>query len=121
MAHYRRRTPPPLAAARVAFILATWALAGCGGGRNPSAPGANSGRQTVRTARLSVSGLITAGDADSIHTALARVSGVRDVQVSVEEALVTVIYDPAKTTPQALVDAVSRAPGLSQYTATLKE
>ncbi|GIW40306.1 MAG: hypothetical protein KatS3mg076_0883 [Candidatus Binatia bacterium] len=70
--------------------------------------GAEPPRGKVETVRLHVEGMTCGGCAAAVRVALGRVDGVRKVEVSFEEKAATVVYDPAKTTPEALVEAVEK-------------
>ena len=56
-----------------------------------------------------------------MRSALVRVEGVKSAEVSLAKKEATVIYDPAKATPQELAKAVSEAQGMGAYSATVKK
>lgn len=57
---------------------------------------------------LHVEGMTCASCKVAVRTALTRIAGVKTAQVDVEKKSATVEYDPAKVTPQQLIDAVNR-------------
>jgi Cu+-exporting ATPase len=62
----------------------------------------------VSSVTLNVEGMTCASCSVAVRTALKRLDGVRDARVSVEEKRAVVDYEPAKVTPQQMVDAVNR-------------
>jgi copper chaperone CopZ len=106
------------AATGVAFLL-LGAAVGCRPRPEPPATVAAAvpnGHQAV----LSITGMASAADADTVQQALSAVPGVAGVALSLEENTATVTYDAARTNPPALLQAVATARGLSSYTATVK-
>jgi copper chaperone CopZ len=83
------------------------ALCPCCGtnGRAQAAPAEAS--PAVSTVTLTVEGMTCASCSVAVRTALKRLDGVRDARVSVEEKRAVVDYEPAKVTPQKMIDAVS--------------
>lgn len=62
----------------------------------------------VSSVTLTVEGMTCASCSVAVRTALKRLDGVQDARVSVEEKRAVVDYEPAKVTPQQMVDAVNR-------------
>lgn len=62
----------------------------------------------VSSVALSVEGMTCASCSVAVRTALKRLDGVRDARVSVEEKRAVVDYEPARVTPQQMIDAVNR-------------
>lgn len=56
---------------------------------------------------IPIIGMSCGGCVNSVRNALSKIPGVEDAQVQVGTATVT--YDPARTTPEALRSAVTRA------------
>jgi copper chaperone CopZ len=83
------------------------ALCPCCGtnGRAQAAPAETS--PAVSTVTLTVEGMTCASCSVAGRTALKRLDGVRDARVSVEEKRAVVDYEPAKVTPQKMIDAVN--------------
>jgi copper chaperone len=69
---------------------------------------------------LAVSGMTWGGWADQVRTALVKVDGVQSADVSMDTKEATVAYDPAKTTPEQLAQVVDEAPGMADFSATVK-
>jgi mercuric transport protein len=63
---------------------------------------------SAQTVTLTVEGMTCASCSVAVRTALKRLDGVRDAKVSVSEKRARVEYEPAKVTPQQLVDAVNK-------------
>jgi Cu+-exporting ATPase len=55
-----------------------------------------------------VEGMTCASCTLSVRTALEKLDGVKEAKVSRPERQAVVVYDPAKVSPQQLVDAVNR-------------
>jgi Cu+-exporting ATPase len=62
----------------------------------------------VSSVTLTVEGMTCASCSVAVRTALKRLDGVRDARVSVEEKRAVVDYEPARVTPQQMIDAVNR-------------
>lgn len=58
------------------------------------------------TASIQIEGMDCAACTVAIRVALKKLSGVKEAKVIFDEKRATVDYDPAKITPQQLVDAV---------------
>ena len=56
---------------------------------------------------IPISGMSCGGCVSNVRNALSRIPGVEDARVQV--GLATVTYDPARTNPEALRDAVTHA------------
>lgn len=69
------------------------------------------------TCVLEIKGMTCASCGVAVKTALKKVEGFRSAKVSQKEGTAVVTYDPAKTSPQALADAVSKI----GYAATPKD
>ncbi len=61
------------------------------------------------TAKIVVNGMTCNGCVNSVTNALARVAGVRKADVSLAGKSATVEFDPAATTPRAIVAAIEGA------------
>ncbi len=61
----------------------------------------------LRTTVLSVT-MPCASCSLSVRVALKRLAGVADAKVSAAKKIATVEYDPAKVTPQQMIDAVNK-------------
>ena len=59
--------------------------------------------------KLSVRGMTCDGCAKGVKAALEKAPGVKSAEVSLEKNEASVVYDKAKTTPEALVKAVEKA------------
>lgn len=57
---------------------------------------------------LHVEGMTCASCKVAVRNALSKIEGVKDARVDVAKKSATVEYDPAKVTPQQLLDAVNR-------------
>lgn len=57
---------------------------------------------------LAIEGMTCASCSTAIRTALKRLDGVRDARVKADEKRAVVDYEPAKVTPQQMVDAVNK-------------
>ena len=64
-------------------------------------------QENIRTAKLKVDGMWCSSCAYFVKQALMRTPGVRDARVSMLTKTAVVIYDPTKTTPDALVAATT--------------
>ncbi len=63
-------------------------------------------QQTVRTLELGVQGMTCASCVGRVERGLTKIDGVQSVTVNLATERATVQYDPARTTPQALLDKV---------------
>ncbi len=52
---------------------------------------------------------------------MVKVDGVKSADVALDTKEATVVYDPAKTTPQQLAKAVEQTQGMGSYSATVKK
>jgi len=75
---------------------------------NADAEGAPGKAATVASVMLKVEGMTCASCALAIRTALKRLDGVRDARVSVEDKRAVVDYEPAKVTPQKMIEAINK-------------
>lgn len=65
------------------------------------------------TCTLRIDGMTCAGCAVAVKMAAGRVDGVTSVDVSLEERRASVAYDPAKTTPRAIAEAITKGTGFT--------
>lgn len=98
----RPRMRPRAAAAFAALAVLGTVAAGCGRGTVAPPPDAPE-------AVLAVDGMTCASCAVTVRTAATRVDGVYDARVDVDRGRARVHYDPTRTTPQAIAEAISRA------------
>lgn len=70
------------------------------------------------TVRLRIEGMTCGGCAISARALLRRMEGVETADVSYEEAIATVTYDPSAVTPQEMIDALRET---FHYTTTVVE
>ena len=66
---------------------------------------------TIETCVVNVEGMTCAGCAVAVKMAAGKVDGVINVDVSLEEKRAHVTYDPAKTTPSAIAEAITAGAG----------
>lgn len=59
--------------------------------------------------KLAIEGMTCGGGADSIKTALKKIEGVRNVEISFEQKGGTIEFDRAKVNEQTIVEAVNNA------------
>jgi Cu+-exporting ATPase len=62
----------------------------------------------VSTVTLTVEGMTCASCSVAVRTALKKLDGVRDARVSVEKKRAVVDYEPAKVTPERMIEAVNK-------------
>lgn len=74
-----------------------------------SAPAAAAEAAAEATVTLKVDGMHCASCSVTVKTALKKLEGVRDAQVSAKEKRAHVSYDPARVTPERMVQAVKDA------------
>lgn len=91
-----------LRAATIGAAVSVIAGFAAGGG------GARAEGARVATVSLHVEGMTCASCKIAVRAALSRLDGVKEAEVDVPKKSATVEYDPAKVTPQQLVDAVNR-------------
>ena len=60
----------------------------------------------ARTATLGVEGMTCAACSTSVRVVLKKLDGVVDAKVSLEEKKAVVTYDPAKVSPDKMVEAI---------------
>lgn len=70
------------------------------------------------TVRLRIEGMTCGGCALSARALLRRMEGVETADVSYDEGIAVVTYDPAAVTPQKMIDALRET---FQYTTTVVE
>ena len=70
------------------------------------------------TVRLRIEGMTCGGCAISARALLRRMEGVETADVSYDEGIAVVTYDPAEVTPQEMIDALRET---FQYTTTVVE
>ncbi len=63
----------------------------------------------MNTLVLSISGMHCDGCAETIKSLLDLEAGVATASISYEEAIARILYDPAATDPDRLVNAIARA------------
>lgn len=62
----------------------------------------------AQTIALTVEGMTCASCSVAVRTALKQLDGVKDAKVSAPDKRAVVDYEPAKVTPQQMVDAVNK-------------
>ena len=75
----------------------------------PSTKSAN--QAATQTCTLKVSGMTCASCDVAVRLAAKSVPGVKTVNVDYPKARADVTYDPSKTSPQAIADAITKASG----------
>jgi len=60
----------------------------------------------MNTIQLSITGMTCGGCVNSVQNVLAALSGVQNVTVTLDPGQASVVYDPARIEPAALVQAV---------------
>jgi Cu+-exporting ATPase len=85
---------------------AALALSACSSNASAEAPAEKTA--SARTIALTVEGMTCASCSVAVRTALKKLDGVKDAKVSVSEKRAVVEYEPAKVTPQQLIDAVNK-------------
>ena len=83
---------------RIAALLAIVTLLGAVTG----APAAE-----TKTATLDVQGMTCGSCTAAVRIVLKKLDGVKDAKVSFDERKAVVAYDPAKVTPQKMVDTIN--------------
>jgi mercuric ion binding protein len=68
-------------------------------------------RATTKTCTLKMTGMTCAGCTTAVKLAAKKIDGVKDATVSYEKSTAEIIYDPAKTTPDAIAKAVTTQSG----------
>ncbi|MBI1872404.1 MAG: heavy-metal-associated domain-containing protein [Acidobacteria bacterium] len=71
------------------------------------------GKQNQRTqiCTLKVSGMTCGGCAAAVKMAANKVDGVKDAKASLEKGTAEVTYDPSKTNPEAIANAITKNTG----------
>lgn len=67
--------------------------------------------QKTAVCTLKVTGMTCGGCAAAVKSAAKKVGGVKDAKVSYEKGLAEVTYDPAKTSPNAIAQAITKRSG----------
>jgi len=67
--------------------------------------------KTTETCTLKITGMTCGGCAVAVKMAAKKVDGVAEVKVSYENGLAEVTYDPAKTTPEKIAEAITKNSG----------
>jgi copper chaperone len=76
--------------------------------------------QKVAVCILKVTGMTCGGCAAAVKSAAKKVDGVKEAVVSYDKGVAEVTYDPAKTTPQAIAQAVTERSGFKAEVQTPK-
>jgi copper chaperone CopZ len=92
---------PLVAGAALALCLCCSSKAGPEGAAAVSVP-------AVSTVTIAVEGMTCASCSVAVRTALKHLDSVRDARVSVEEKRAVVDYEPAKVTPEKMVEAINK-------------
>jgi len=101
--------------ATLALVTGALYLATLGCGCDTSAPSAEVLAAASQTATFKVEGMTCAACSVTIRTAVGKLDGIGTVAVDVPAGTATVAFDPDKTTPSAIADAITG----SGYTATV--
>lgn len=64
---------------------------------------------------LKVEGMTCGGCEAAVKAAAKKVEGVKDAKVSYEKGTAEVVYDPAKTTPEAIARAITERSGFKAH------
>lgn len=99
----------------IALVLLGWAASGSRQQQGDRAPvsqvQASQTQQASQVALLKVEGMFCAGCEAAVKMAANKVDGVRDTKVSSEKGTAEIVYDPSKTTPDAIAVAISKNTG----------
>lgn len=87
------------------------------GGSNPAT--ADEVQKTAMCT-LKVAGMTCGGCAAAVKSAAKKVDGVKEAAVSYEKGLAEVTYDPAKTSPRAIAQAITKRSGFNAEVQTPK-
>lgn len=96
----------------IGVMLVTLAVTGVAvtlNGRSNAATAQDAQKMAVCT--LKVTGMTCGGCAAAVKSAAKKVDGVTEANVSYEKGLAEVTYDPAKTNPKAIAQAVTERSG----------
>lgn len=66
----------------------------------------------AQTCTLRVSGMVCEGCAVAVKIAAGKIDGVQVAKVSYDQELAEITYDPAKVTPEAIAQAITKNSGL---------
>lgn len=76
----------------------------------PAAPAARAGAAAATaTAVIPVKGMSCGGCVAHVNEEVGKVPGVKSVDTSLDDARTTVVYDPAKVSPEQLAKAIAKA------------
>lgn len=78
----------------------------------------NSAQADIKAVKLDIEGMTCGSCAASVKSALGKLDGVRDVQISFEQKGGTVAFDAAKVNERSIVDAVNKSGFKAQRSAT---
>lgn len=108
-------------AAAIAVLLAVSVSAADNAPATPSQPGGTAAKAAAGTATavIPVKGMSCGGCVAHVTEALQKLPGVKRVDTSLDDARTTVVYDPAKVKPAALVKAIA-ATGYEPGTPSVK-
>lgn len=98
--------PALLGGALLFAPVASFACEGDHAAKAEQAPAAKAGEKTLAVA---VDGMHCAGCADHVKEAVGKLAGVSSVTPDTKSGTVTVVYDPAKTSPDAIRAALKKA------------
>ena len=88
-----------LGAALIALVAIAFAL-------THARPCCGAEASAARTTTLDIQGMTCGACATSVKVVLKQLDGVSDAKVSLEEKKAVVNYDPAKVTPEKMVEAI---------------
>ncbi len=108
-----RRIPPT-----ILVVLVVSVLAAVLNGRPAAATG--QGAQKTAVCTLKVTGMTCGGCAAAVKSAAKRVDGVTRAEVSYEKGVAEVTYDPARTNPNAIAQAITQRSGFKTDVQTPK-
>ena len=94
----------------LAFVLALLEAAPSGAA-DQQQPTKSANQAATQTCTLTVSGMTCASCDVAVRLAAKSVSGVKTVNVDYAKAKAEVTYDPSKTSPQAIADAITKVSG----------
>lgn len=106
------------ASLRVSALVATLGLGslagsylwgGSGSDGLPQAEAAPRGSEGTRTVTLKVEGMTCSSCGLTVRVAIKKLDGVKDAKVNVPSKEAVVEYDPAKVTPEKIVEAINKA------------
>lgn len=76
--------------------------------------------QKMLVCTLKVTGMTCGGCAAAVKSAAKKADGVKEAEVSYEKGLADVTYDPAKTNPKAIAQAITERSGFKAEVQTPK-